>query len=82
MLATSNAQNKEEVFSSTTTKKREERKKTLEMETSVAKDLHDAALQSEKIITSILRECWNLITELEKHGLDIYDEDISRFFRI
>ena len=51
----------------------EERKETLEMETSLANDLHDAALQGEKIIiTAKLRKCWNLI-ELEKHGLDIYD---------
>ena len=43
------------------------------METSLANDLHDAALQGEKIIiTAKLRKCWNLI-ELEKHGLDIYD---------
>ncbi|HEX6027914.1 MAG TPA: hypothetical protein VFY64_02630 [Nitrososphaeraceae archaeon] len=53
------------------------------METSVANDLHEAALQSEKVTTTKLRECWNLVTELEKHELDIYDdEDISRFFRI
>jgi hypothetical protein len=49
------------------------------METSIANDLHEAALQSEKVTTAKLRECWNLITELEKHGLDIYDEDISTF---
>ena len=51
----------------------EETKETLELETSVAKDLHDVALQDEKIITAKLRKCWNLIEELEKHGLDIYD---------
>jgi chromosome segregation ATPase len=60
----------------------EERKETLEMETSVAKDLHDVALQDEKIITGKLRKCWNLIEELEKHGLDIYDEDISKFVKL
>jgi hypothetical protein len=44
------------------------------MEISLANDLHDAALQGEKIIiTAKLRKCWNLIEELEKHGLDIYD---------
>ena len=44
------------------------------MAISLANDLHDAALQGEKIIiTAKLREYWNLITELEKHGLDIYD---------
>ena len=51
----------------------------MELETSVANDLHDVALQSEKVTTAKLRKCWNLIIELEKHGLDIYgDEDISR----
>ena len=72
---------KKRCISSTTTKKLEERKETLEIETSVVKDLHDVALQDEKIITAKLRKCWNLITELEEHGSDIY-EDISRFFRI
>jgi hypothetical protein len=74
----SNAQNKEEVLAALQ-QKPEERKETLEMETSLANDLHDAALQSEKVTAAKLRECWNLITELEKHGLDIYDEDISTF---
>jgi uncharacterized protein (DUF3084 family) len=54
----------------------EERKETLELETSVAKDLHDAALQGEKKTTAKLRKCWNLLAELEKHGLDINDDDI------
>jgi hypothetical protein len=35
----------------------EETKETLEMETSAAKELHDAALQDEKIITAKLRKC-------------------------
>jgi hypothetical protein len=60
----------------------EETKETLEMETSAAKDLHDAALQGEKIITAKLKKCWNLIEELEKHGLDIYNEDISKFVKL
>ncbi len=76
-----NAQIKEEVLAALQ-QKLEERKETLEIETSVVKDLHDVALQDEKIITAKLRKCWNLITELEEHGSDIYDEDISRFFRI
>ena len=42
----------------------EETKETLEMETSLANDLHDAALQGEKIITAKLRKCWNLIEEI------------------
>jgi hypothetical protein len=41
------------------------------MATSLANDLHDAALLGEKVTTPKLRECWNLIAELEKHGLDI-----------
>ncbi len=77
----SNAQIKEEVLTAVQ-QKLEERKETLEIETSAVKDLHDVALQDKKIITAKLRKCWNLITELEKHGSDIYDEDISRFFRI
>jgi hypothetical protein len=52
------------------------------MATSVAKDLHGATLQDEKIITAKLRKCWNLLVELEKHGLDIYDEDISKFVKL
>jgi predicted nucleic acid-binding Zn-ribbon protein len=60
----------------------EETKETLEMETSAAKDLHDAALQGEKIITAKLKKCWNLIEKLEKHGLDIYDEDISKIVKL
>jgi hypothetical protein len=60
----------------------EETKETLQMKTSVAKDLCDVALQDEKIITARLRKCWNLIEELEKHGLDIYDEDISKFIKL
>jgi hypothetical protein len=60
----------------------EETKETLELETSVAKDLHDVALQDEKIISAKLRKCWNLLEELEKHGLDIYDEDISKFVKL
>jgi chromosome segregation ATPase len=60
----------------------EETKETLELETSLANDLHDAALQGEKIITAKLRKCWNLLEELEKHGLDIYDEDISKFVKL
>jgi chromosome segregation ATPase len=59
-----------------------ETKETLEMQTSVAKDLCDVALQDEKIITAKLRKCWNLIEELEKHRLDIYDEDISKFVKL
>jgi hypothetical protein len=35
----------------------EETKETLEMETLAAKELHDAALQDEKIITAKLRKC-------------------------
>ena len=49
----------------------EERKERLEMETSLAKDLHDAALQGEKKTIAKLRKCWNLLAELEKHGLDL-----------
>ena len=60
----------------------EETKERLEMETSAAKDLHDAALQGEKKTTAKLRKCWNLIAELEKHGLDIYNEDISKFVKL
>jgi hypothetical protein len=60
----------------------EETKERLEMETSLAKDLHDAALQGEKIITAKLKKCWNLIEKLEKHGLDIYDEDISKIVKL
>jgi chromosome segregation ATPase len=61
----------------------EETKETLEMETSAAKELHDSALQGEKIITAKLKKCWNLIEKLEKHGLDIYDdEDISKFVKL
>ncbi|MCC2647443.1 MAG: hypothetical protein K0R16_246 [Nitrososphaeraceae archaeon] len=63
-------------------KKIEETKETLEMETSAAKELHDAALQDEKKTTTKLRKCWNLIEELEKHGLDIYNEDISKFVKL
>jgi predicted nucleic acid-binding Zn-ribbon protein len=63
-------------------KKIEETKETLEMETSAANDLHDAALQGEKKTTAKLRKCWNLIEELEKHGFDIYDEDISKFVKL
>jgi predicted nucleic acid-binding Zn-ribbon protein len=55
---------------------------TLEIKTSVAKDLCDVALQDEKIITAKLRKCWNLFEELEKDGLDIYDEDISKFVKL
>src|SRR5215217_3024891 len=60
----------------------EETKETLKMETSLAKDLHDAALQGEKKTTAKLRKCWNLIEELEKHGLDINDEDISKIVKL
>ena len=61
----------------------EERNETLELETSVAKDLHDAALQGEKKTTAKLRKCWNLIEELEKHGLDINDDDdISKIVKL
>jgi hypothetical protein len=52
------------------------------METSLANDLHDAALQGEKVTTAKLRKCWNLLAELEKHGLNIYDEDISKFVKL
>ncbi len=52
------------------------------METSLAKELCDAALEGKKKTTAKLRKCWNLLTELEKHGLDIYDEDISRFVKL
>jgi hypothetical protein len=52
------------------------------METSLAKDLHDAALQGEKKTTAKLRKCWNLIEELEKHGLDINDDDISKIVKL
>jgi hypothetical protein len=55
------------------------KKRNIEEETSALKELHDAALQDGKIITAKLRKCWNLLAELEKHGLDIYDEDISKF---
>jgi hypothetical protein len=60
----------------------EETKETLEMETSLAKDLRDAALQDEKKTTAKVRKCCNLIEELEKHGLDIYNEDISKFVKL
>src|SRR5215208_737238 len=61
----------------------EETKETLKMETSLAKELHDAALQGEKKTTAKLRKCWNLIEELEKHGLDINnDEDISKIVKL
>jgi hypothetical protein len=60
----------------------EETKERLEMETSLTKELHDAALQGEKKTTAKLRKCWNLIEELEKHGLDIYEEDISKFVKL
>jgi chromosome segregation ATPase len=61
----------------------EETKETLEMETSLAKDLRDAALQDEKKTTAKVRKCCNLIEELEKHGLDINDdEDISKFVKL
>src|SRR5215213_7591596 len=61
----------------------EETKETLEIETSLAKDLHDAALQGEKKTTAKLGKCWNLLTELEKHGLDINDdEDISKIVKL
>jgi hypothetical protein len=60
----------------------EETRETLEMETSAAKELHDAALQGEKITTAKLKKCWNLIEELEKHGLDINNEDISKFVKL
>jgi DNA repair exonuclease SbcCD ATPase subunit len=59
-----------------------ETKETLEMETSTAKDLRDAALQDEKKTTAKVRKCWNLLSELEKHGLDIYDEDISKIAKL
>jgi hypothetical protein len=52
------------------------------METSLANDLHDAALQSEKVTAAKLRECWNLITELEKHGLDIMMKIFLHLFEI
>ena len=55
---------------------------TLEMKTSAVKDLRDITLQDEKIITTKLRKCWNLLEELEKDGLDIYDEDISKFVKL
>src|SRR5215213_9606619 len=67
------------------TKTLDETKERLEMETSLAKDLHDAALQGEKKTTAKLRKCWNLLTELEKHGLDINDdddEDISKIVKL
>jgi hypothetical protein len=54
----------------------------LELETSAVKDLHDATLQDEEIITAKLRKCRNLVEELEKHGLDIYGEDISKFVKL
>jgi hypothetical protein len=64
----------------------EERKETLELETSVAKDLHDVTLHDQKVITAKLRKCWNLLAELEKHGLDINDDDddddISKFVEL
>lgn len=60
----------------------EERKETFELDTSVAKDLCDVALQDQNIITAKLRKCWNLHAELEKHGLDVYDEDISKFVKL
>ena len=60
----------------------EETKERLEMETSLTKELHDAALQGEKKTTAKLRKCWSLIEELEKHGLDIYEEDISKFVKL
>jgi hypothetical protein len=60
-----------------------ERKETLEMKTSLAKELCDAALQGKNKTTDKLRKCWNLIEELEKHGLDINDdEDISKFVKL
>ncbi len=59
-----------------------ETKETLEAKTSVAKELCDVALQDEKGISDKLRKCWNLITELEKHGSDINDEDISKFVKL
>ena len=51
------------------------------METLAVEDLRDVALQDEKIITAKLRQCQNLLAEQEKHGLDIYDEDISKFIQ-
>src|SRR5215213_1507787 len=62
----------------------EETKETLKMKTSLAKELHDAALQGEKKTTAKLRKSWNLLGELEKHGLDINDddEDISKIVKL
>jgi hypothetical protein len=60
----------------------EETKETLEMETLAVKDLRDAALQDEKKTTAKVRKCCNLIEELEKHGLGIYNEDISKFVKL
>jgi hypothetical protein len=51
----------------------EERKDTLEMETSTAKELCDAALENEKTTTAKIREYSNFKTELGKYDILIED---------
>src|SRR5215212_4738558 len=58
-----------------------ERKETLEMETSLAEDLRNAALENERITYAEAREYSNLKAELRRYGLDIH-KDIPKFAKV
>src|SRR5919107_5454389 len=58
-----------------------EKIETSEMETSLAEDLRDAALENERITSAEVREYSNLKAELRRYGLDIH-KDIPKFVQV
>jgi hypothetical protein len=58
-----------------------ERKETLEMETSIAKELRDFDLKDAKTTSAEVKEYSNLKTELRRYGLSI-EEDIPKFVQL
>jgi hypothetical protein len=58
-----------------------EKIETSEMETLLAKELRDAALENERITTVEVREYSNLKAELRRYGLDIH-KDIPKFAKV
>ena len=58
-----------------------EKIETSEMETSLAEDLRDAALENERITSAEVGEYSNLKAELRRYGLDIH-KDIPKFAKV
>ncbi len=57
------------------------REKQFQEEASYAKELRDATIEDEKIITAEIIECSNLKTELERYGLSI-EGDIPKIVQV